>query len=120
MSAELNIPENKILHFLDSHLALIVIDFHLKQVNNSEERKNLLEAKKNLLQRTNLSEEKIKFVKENGEFDFGNSIQEIKDKFGIAEENLKKEITGFLNLTETFRKTKNFDTTSSINKKIVN
>lgn len=110
-----------VLKFLDSHLALKVLDFHsgLKGQNLAD-KKSVMEYKEKLLSKTFLHEEQDKFIKEGGSLSITpENLTKQKENILKHEEEIKFSIKGFLNLIDNFRKSGNFDTSASIHKKIV-
>jgi hypothetical protein len=116
------IPEY--LRFIDVHLSLKIIDFLLNISNSNQEDKNeLLNLKANQLLQTKLFKEAENFFEENPllkkEENYTKLIS-LKNSIKEAEDNLKDEIFGFLNIIKNMEENDDFDFTSLINKKIVN
>lgn len=111
--------KDEILQYIDPHLVLKVIDFELGQCGGSE-KQELLQLKKQTLLKTSLFEEQAKFTSENKSLgDETGAIEVKKQQVVKLEDETKDNIKGFLNLMENFRKSNNFDTSSSMHKKIV-
>ena len=113
----MNVSENflpEYIDFLDSHLRLLVLDFYLEKGINRE---FITKLKSEILSRTNLFETQEKIFKDdNNEL---NKIKQYKEKLEIRENELKQKIMGYLNMIENAKNNNNYDTSSSINKKIV-
>ena len=118
-SPKSSIPEYELVKYLDSHLALKVLDFHIER---SADKEAVLRYKKNVLQSTLLFSDLEKFLNENKNLQDGTEaefIEKKKEQLVKKEDETKFLIRGFLNLMENFRKSNNFDTSSSMHKKIV-
>jgi hypothetical protein len=100
--------------FFDSHLKLIVLDFYLKNNINKEP---LQKLKADILSNTNLFTQQEEYFKNVGKE--VNIIKELKEKVEQSEADIKQKIIGYLNMIENAKNNNNYDTTSSINKKIV-
>ena len=100
--------------FFDSHLKLIVLDFYLQNNINKEP---LQKLKAEILSNTNLFTQQEEYFKNVGKE--MNIIKELKEKVEQNEADIKQKIIGYLNMIENAKNNNNYDTTSSINKKIV-
>lgn len=113
-----NLPEY--IHFIDPHLKIIILDFYLsKNTGNNE---NILKQKKQELFKTYLFDQQKKFLDENKSLSDENDYQLIeknKEKLEKDETEIKEKIIGFLNLLEQCRNINDYDTSTSMNKKIV-
>lgn len=108
--------------FIDTHLSLKVLDFHLEKVNSEAERSQLLSLKKTQLIKTKLYDQIYKFFEENPSLkneDEFQSIQNSHNNLESYEEDLKDKIIGFLNIVNNIKNDPNFDFSTPINKKIV-
>jgi hypothetical protein len=111
--------KTEILQYIDPHLVIKVLDFELSK-SSDKEKQTLLQYKKQVLFKTCLFEEQSKFNLENKSLgDESSAIELRKQQVAKIEEETKDNIKGFLNLMENFRKSNNFDTSSSMHKKIV-
>ncbi len=113
----MNVSENflpEYIDFFDSHLRLLVLDFYLEKGINRE---FITKLKSEILSRTYLFETQEKFFKDDS--NELNNIRENKEKLESKENELKQKIMGYLNMIENAKNSNNYDTTSSINKKIV-
>ena len=111
--------KTEILQYIDPHLVIKVIDFELSKCNDKE-KPAFLQYKKQVLFKTCLFEDQVRFNSENKSLgDESSAIDLRKQQVAKIEEETKNSIKGFLNLMENFRKSNNFDTSSSMHKKIV-
>ena len=122
MSSEQS-SKNEILQFIDPHLVIRVLDSDISLSKDTALTQELLNMKKKVLFKTLLFNEQIKFTSQNKSLVDTKETEAIESKkqhVTKLEEETKDNIKGFLNLMENFRKSNNFDTSSSMHKKIVN
>ena len=108
--------------FLDTHMSLKVLDFHLSKSTDENKKGELLKTKKAQLLKTKLYSEIYKFFEENPSFINGeelNTLKQTETKLNSHEEDLKDKIIGFLNIVNNIKNDSTFDFNSPINKKIV-
>jgi hypothetical protein len=113
----MNVSENflpEYLDFFDSHLKLKLLDFYLDLGNNIE---LLKKYKSEELIRTSLFDKQEEYFK--SDINITAKINENKENLVKLENEKKQKIIGYLNLIENLRNNNNYDTSSSISKKIV-
>jgi hypothetical protein len=102
------------INFLDSHLKLKVLEFYISKGNNKQSK----DIYKEVLFKTGLEKQQTELLKKHN-LDESNTVNEIKDKLKISENELKQHIVGYLNLIQNCKTQNNYDTSTSMNKKIV-
>jgi hypothetical protein len=105
----------KYINFIDTHLKLKVLNFYLTK-NQSDE--NLTKLYKAELFKTGLESLQNDFIQKYKINDIDN--KERNEKIKKDENELKQNIFGYLNLIENCKQINNYDTSQSMNKKIVN
>jgi hypothetical protein len=121
----MNVSENilpEYYKFLDTHMSLKVLDFHLSKSTDENKKGELLKTKKLQLLKTKLYSEIYKFFEENPSFKNEQELITLKQtetKLNSHEEDLKDKIIGFLNIVNNIKNDPTFDFTTPINKKIV-
>lgn len=106
----MNVSENEYYDFFDSHLKLLLLDFY---INNGINKEYYNKLKTEVVSNTYLFEKQMNNTTEL------KTIEEMKAKVENTENDLKQKIIGYLNLIENAKSSNNYDTSSSINKKIV-
>lgn len=109
--------------FLDTHMSLKVLDFHILKASDEAKKGELLKFKKAQILKTKLFKEIYKFLEENPSLkneEELNAIKKSENKLNSDEEDLKDNIIGFLNIVNNIKNDSSFDFTTPINKKIVN
>jgi hypothetical protein len=100
--------------FFDSHLKLIVLDFYSQ---NNIYKEHIQKLRTEILANTYLFNRQEEISK--NDLKEMNRIKENKEKVQLSEDEIKQKIIGYLNLIENAKNNNNYDTSSSINKKIV-
>jgi hypothetical protein len=112
MNVSESLPEY--FDFFDSHLKLLILDFYTQNNSNKE---TLTKLKSEVLSSTNLFTQQELFFKDDS--NMLNKLKESRENTEKAENDTKQKIIGYLNLIENAKSSNNYDTSSSINKKIV-
>ncbi len=113
----MNVSENQqpeYYDFFDSHLKLILLEFFIQKGINKEYNSKI---RTEVLANTYLFEKQSEYFKDSNN-DL-KRIEELKIKVENNENDFKQKIIGYLNLIENAKSSNNYDTSSSINKKIV-
>jgi hypothetical protein len=79
---------------------------------------NLVEIYKTELFKTGLEKQQIEFIQKHN-LGSENAVNETKEKLSKAEGDIKQNIVGYLNLIQNCKTMNNYDTSTSMNKKIV-
>jgi len=121
----MNVSENLLpeyYQFLDTHLSLRVLDFHISNTADQNKKAEFLKIKKSQILKTKLYKEIYKFFEENSCFENEvdiNLLKESDTKLNSYEEELKDKIIGFLNIVNNIKNDPTFDFNTPIHKKIV-
>jgi hypothetical protein len=113
----MNVSENQqpeYYDFLDSHLKLHLLEFFIQNGINKEYNSKI---RTEVLSNTYLFNKQSEYFRDNN--NELKRIEELKIKVENNENDLKQKIVGYLNLIENAKSSNNYDTSSSINKKIV-
>jgi len=111
------------LQFIDVHLSLRILDFHISKADNTTKKEELIKFKKTQILKTKLFSQIYLFLEENPTLKSDEELQALKEsenKLVSYEETLKDKIIGFLNIVNNIKNDPSFDFTTPINKKIVN
>src|SRR5437764_1313158 len=91
------------IKFLDSHLALQILDFYINKTRSED----ILKYKKQILFKTMLFDQQSKFIEENSNLfteDDKQNLVNKKEKLALEESGTKQRIIGFLNLSDNCRR----------------